>query len=33
MDIAADATLTWPVLEQPWHPGDKLMLRISLANP
>ena len=29
----ANNTLTWPVLEQPWHPGDKLMLRISLANP
>ena len=22
-------TLTWPVSGQPWHPGDKLMLRIS----
>ncbi len=26
-------TLTWPVSEQPWHSGDKLMLRISQANP
>ena len=22
------ATLAWPVPHQPWHPGDKLMLRI-----
>ena len=26
-------TFTWPVPDQPWHPGDKLMLRISLSNP
>ena len=26
-------TLTWSVSDQPWHPGDKLMLRISQANP
>ena len=26
-------TLTWPVTPQPWHHGDKLMLRISLAHP
>ena len=26
-------TLTWSVSDQPWHPSDKLMLRISQANP
>ena len=26
-------TLTWSVSEQPWHSGDKLMLRISQVNP
>ena len=27
------STLSWPVSEQPWHPGDKLMLRISKPAP
>ncbi len=30
---AANNTLSWSVVEQPWHDGDKLMLRISQANP
>ena len=25
--------LTWPVTPQPWRHGDKIMLRISQANP
>ncbi|MYB50301.1 MAG: hypothetical protein F4X72_13735 [Dehalococcoidia bacterium] len=29
----ANNTLSWPISEQPWHDGDKLMLRITLANP
>ena len=29
----ANNTLTWPVTRQPWHHGDKLMLRIALAHP
>ncbi len=28
---AANNTLTWPVPSQPWHTGDKLMLRIREA--
>ena len=30
---AANNTLTWPVSDQPWHPGDKLMVRIRKAVP
>ena len=30
---AANNTLSWSVSSQPWHDGDKLMLRISQANP
>ena len=26
-------TLIWPIFEQPWHHGDKLMLRISKPAP
>ena len=30
---AANKTLSWSVAEQPWHDGDKLMLRIHKALP
>ena len=30
---AANNTLSWTVAEQPWHNGDKLMLRIHKALP
>ena len=30
---AANNTLPWSLSDQPWHPSDKLMLRISKANP
>ena len=30
---AANNTLSWSVAEQPWHGGDKLMLRIHKAVP
>ncbi len=30
---AANNTLSWSVSSQPWHDGDKLMLRIHKAVP
>ena len=30
---AANNTVSWSVSSQPWHPGDKLMLRIHKAVP
>ena len=30
---AANHTLSWTVAEQPWHDGDKLMVRIRMKTP